>query len=129
LRDPESREILKKFLLSRQKTKNLSDAQKIVECFELSEGILNGVKDLEENRADIDDLCYDEDWVMVVIYLEKKKPTHFNGFNFQEDRLTNAIDDGTTNSFFDDLMRESAIRLENDPQYVAFKEELRNKLK
>ncbi|KAG5670112.1 hypothetical protein PVAND_000395 [Polypedilum vanderplanki] len=108
LRDAESREILKKFLKYRQTTRNLLDAQKIVECFELSEDILNGMKDLEEFRADIDDLCYNEDW---------------------EDRLIQAIEDGTTDDFFHDLMRESGIRLENDPIFSAFKQELQNKLK
>lgn len=47
---------------------------------------------------------------------------------FQEDYLTNAIDDGTTDNFLHDLIRESAIRLENNEEYSIFKEELKKKL-
>lgn len=43
--------------------------------------------------------------------------------------LTSAIEDGTTDDYFHDLMRECAIRLENTDDFPLFKEELRKKLK
>ena len=109
LRDNESRNILTKFVEYRKCGSNFkSPLQEIVECFELAQEILNGEKDLEVNRADLDDLCYTEYW---------------------EDYLTKAIDDGTTDDFFHDLIRESAIRLENNEEYTLFKDELMKKLK
>ncbi|KAG5670111.1 hypothetical protein PVAND_000394 [Polypedilum vanderplanki] len=109
LRDQESREILIKFLKFRQgKSHFQSPAQKIVHCFEVSEDVLNGKRNLTEELDEVNEICYTEAW---------------------EERLTQAIENGITNDFFHDLMRESAIRLENDSQFVAFKEELKKKLK
>jgi hypothetical protein len=109
LRDNESRSILKKFVQYNKGGSNFkTPVEEIIECYELSQDILTGEKDLEENRADLDDLCYTEYW---------------------EDYLTNAIDDGTTDDFFHDLIRESAIRLERTEEYSIFKDELLKKLK
>jgi len=108
LRDNESRSILKKFIVYNKGGSNFkTPVEEIVECFELAQEILSGEKDLEENRADLDDLCYTEYW---------------------EDYLTNAIDDGTTDDFFHDLIRESGVRLERTDEYSIFKDELIKKL-
>ncbi|XP_070503528.1 uncharacterized protein [Chironomus tepperi] len=109
LRDGDSRNILKKFIAYHKAGSNFkTPVEEIIECFELVQDILNGEKDLEENRSDLDDLCYTEYW---------------------EDNLTKAIDDGTTDDYFHDLIRESGIRLENSKEYSMFKEELKKKLK
>ncbi|KAL7022143.1 hypothetical protein ACKWTF_012150 [Chironomus riparius] len=108
LRDDDSRLLLKKFMIYRKNNSNFkTQLEEIVECFELAQDVLNGEKDLEENRADLDDACYTEYW---------------------EDYLTRAIDDGTTDDFFHDLIRESSIRLENSAEYSIFKDELKKKL-
>ena len=39
--------------------------EEIIACFELAQDILSGEKDLEENRADLDDVCYTEYWVRI----------------------------------------------------------------
>lgn len=64
LRNPEARNILKKFLLFRKGTSKFKlDAEQIVEIYELADDIVKGYKDLEENRADLDDLLFNENWV------------------------------------------------------------------
>ncbi|CRK87910.1 CLUMA_CG001697, isoform A [Clunio marinus] len=109
LSDNELRKILKKFIEFRQGGSYIKPPiMEIVECYELSESILAMEEDLEERRADIDDLCFTEDW---------------------EDRLAAAIDDGTTDDFFNELMIECSRRLGEEPEYTMFKEELRKKLK
>lgn len=69
---------------------------------------MSGEKELEENRDDLEDLCFTEYW---------------------ENQLSTAVDEGTTEAFLQDLMRESAIRLENLEEYAIFKDELKKKLK
>lgn len=108
LEDPDLREILKKFIQFRQAGSHLKPPiQEAIECFELCESILNGTEDMEERRADLDDFCYTEDW---------------------EEKLSASIDDGTTDDFFQDLMRESSIRIEDCPEFPMFKKELKLKL-
>jgi hypothetical protein len=82
-------------------------AEDFVECFELASDIVHGLKGLEENRADLDDFL-DEFW---------------------NDKLVNAIDDGTTDDCLWDIMEECSKNLENTKEYALFKEELRKKLK
>jgi hypothetical protein len=48
---------------------------------------------------------------------------------FQEERFSDAIDNETTKDFLHEVMRECAIRLENEPDYPLLKDELRKKLK
>lgn len=65
LRDPEAREILKKFLKFRRgNSRSKSSAFKILELFELCEDILQNKKDLEDNRDDIEELLFAEYWVI-----------------------------------------------------------------
>lgn len=64
LRDQESREILKKFLIFRKgKSHSKSPAEEVVECYELSEAILQGKKGLEDVKDDLEELLFTEYWV------------------------------------------------------------------
>lgn len=109
LRDNESRNILRKFALYRRGTSIFKTTlEEILDCFELCLAIMSGEKELEENRDDLEDLCFTEYW---------------------ENQLSTAVDEGTTEAFLQDLMRESAIRLENLEEYAIFKDELKKKLK
>jgi hypothetical protein len=103
------RAILKKFIEFRQAGSHIkAPIMEIIECYELCESLLNGNDDLEERRADLDDLCFTEDW---------------------EDRLSAAIDDGATDDFYRELMLECTRRLGEEPEYQMFKDELKRKLK
>lgn len=109
LRENELRGILKKFIEFRQAGSHIKPPiSEIIECYELSEAILTGKEDLEERRADLDDLCFTEAW---------------------EDRLASAIDDGITDDFFEELKVECTRRLSEEPEYQMFKNELQKKLK
>lgn len=109
LRDEDARNLLRKFAeYSKGNSPFKTTLEEILDCYELSMDILDGVKDLEENRADLDDLCYTAHW---------------------EDELVRAIEDGTTDDFFRAIMRESGTRLEFSDDYPLFKEELKKKLK
>lgn len=66
LRNPESREVLKKFLIFKKGNSNFKlQADDLVELYALSYDIVEGNKDLEEERADLDDLIFNEFWVIV----------------------------------------------------------------
>lgn len=107
LKDQESLEILKKFLIFLKGNSRIRlRAEDFVECYELASDIVHGIKGLEENRADLDD------------YLD----------NFYNDKLVNAIDDGTTDDVLYDIMEECSKNLENTREYALFKEELIKKL-
>lgn len=70
LRNPEAREILKKYLIYQKGKSNFKQvADEIVMLYELADDILKGEKDLEENRADLDDLLFTEYWVMLKIII------------------------------------------------------------
>lgn len=115
LRDKELRGILKKYLefiefreafekTSQEKSKSESPISKIIECFELSEAIITGEKDLnDERRKRIDSLCFTKDW---------------------EDRFTKAIKNKTTDRFFKKLKRECSQRLSNNVDYQLFKNKI-----
>lgn len=65
LRDPEAREILRKFLIFRKgNSRSKSPAFKIFELFELCENILQGTKDLEDHQDDLEELLFTEYWVL-----------------------------------------------------------------
>lgn len=109
LNDEASRNILRKFSeYNKGNSPFRTILEDILDCFELAQAILNGEKDLEENRAELDDLCYTSYW---------------------EDYLVRAIEDGITDDFFHDIMRDSGTRLENSDEYPLFKEELKKKLR
>ena len=109
LSEKQIREILKKFLEFRQAGSNIKPPiSEIIECYELCEAVLSGELDLEHSRLDLEDLCFTEDW---------------------EDRLSAAIDDGTTEDFLNSLMFECSRRLGEEPEYQMFKEELKKKLR
>lgn len=109
LSEKKIRVILKKFLEFRQEGSFIKPPiSEIVECFELCEAILTGDEDLEERRADLDDYCFTEEW---------------------EDRLSSAIDDGTTDDFLNELMFECSRRMGLEPEYQMFKNELKKKLR
>ena len=64
LRDIEAREILKKFLIFRKgSSHSKSPAEEIVECFELAEAILQGKKELEDVKDELEELLFTEYWV------------------------------------------------------------------
>lgn len=108
LSDLELRSILKKFIEFKQGGSHIKPPiMEIIECYELCESLMNGDEDLEERRADLDDLCFTEDW---------------------EDRLSSAIDDGATDDYFRELMIECTRRLGEEPEYQMFKDELKRKL-
>lgn len=109
LSDTDLRAILNKFVEFRHSGSHIKPPVKgIIECYELCDSILSGDEDLEERRADLEDLCFTEYW---------------------EEKLSAAMDDGTTSEFFDELMIECANRLMEQPEYQMFKDELRKKLK
>lgn len=84
---------------------------KIVECYELADSILFGGADILDCLADLEDLCFTEDW---------------------ENRLSDAIDEDSLASpddFLNDLMVECSRRLGDQPEYQMFKDELKKKLK
>jgi hypothetical protein len=63
LQESDAKDLFKKFLIFRQgRSRFLNQTMVIVNCYELCEDVVNGVKDLEENRADINDMCNDY-WV------------------------------------------------------------------
>lgn len=109
LSDSQLRAILTKFVEFRQAGSHIKPPiSEILDCYELCQSLMAGEEDLEERRADLDDLCFTEDW---------------------EDRLSAAIDDGATTDFYQELMLECARRLGEEPEFHMFKDELRRKLK
>lgn len=109
LNDNDLRAILKKFIESRQAGSHIKPPiTEIIECFELCESLLTGEAELDDRQSDLEDLCFTEDW---------------------EDRLSAAVDDGTTDDFFKDLMLECSRRLGEEPEYQMFRKELQKKLK
>lgn len=68
LRNPESREVLRKFLIFRKGRSNFKlQAEDLVDLYALCYDIVEGNKDLEEERADLDDLIFNEFWVITEI--------------------------------------------------------------
>lgn len=64
LRDPETREILRKFLIFRRgNSRSKSPAFEILELFELCEAILQKQKNLDDVRSELEDLLFSEYWV------------------------------------------------------------------
>lgn len=109
MKDEELRSILKKFIEFKQAGSHIKPPiSEMIECYELCQGLLCGDEDLDDRRADLEDLCFTEDW---------------------EDRLSAAVDDGTTDEFFIELMAECTRRLGEEPEYQMFKKELEKKLK
>lgn len=101
--------ILKKFIEFRQAGSHIKPPiSEIIECFELCKAILRGEEDMEERRDDLNDYCFTEDL---------------------EDKLSAAIEDGTTDDFFNELMFECSRRLGEEPEYQMFKNELKKKLR
>ena len=84
LREKELRQILQKYLEHLERSQGLKPVMsKIIKCYELCEAILDCEEDFEENREDLEDFCFNEDW---------------------EDKLGAAIDDGTTTEFLEELV-------------------------
>jgi hypothetical protein len=103
------RAILKKFIEFRYTGSHLKPPiQEILDCYELCEAIQSEVEDFEERRDDLEELCFTEEW---------------------EDKLSEAIEEGTTVDFLNDLMYECSRRLGEEPEYQMFKEELKKKLR
>lgn len=64
LRNPEARDVLKKFLIYRKGKSNFKlQAEDLLQLYALSFDIVEGIKDLEEERAELDDLIFNEYWV------------------------------------------------------------------
>lgn len=109
LNDEELRSILKKFIEFKHAGSHIkSPISEIIDCYELCVGLLCGDEDLDDRRADLEDLCFTEAW---------------------EDNLSAAIDDGTVDDFFRDLIAECSRRLGEEPEYQMFKTEMQKKLK
>lgn len=109
LRDEDLRKILKKFIEAQQAGSHIKPPiSDIIECFELCEGLLSGDEDLDDRRADLEDLCFTEYW---------------------EERFSEAVDEGLQDDFFRELMSECSRRLGEEPEYQMFKKELEKKLK
>jgi len=109
LKDTELRDILKKFVEFKQAGSHIKPPiSDIIECYELCEGLLCGDENLDDRKDDLEDLCFTEAW---------------------EDGLSSAIDEGTTDDFYSELMAECTRRLGEEPEYQMFKEELEKKLK
>lgn len=115
LRDEESKIILKKFLIYRKgdllkdEFRLPSQAERTIECFELSQDIQNGVKDLKECQEKLEDLCF-------TVNLKTE--------------LTMCINKNSSNKdILGKLIVESAKILDTDQEFLMFKDELKKKLK
>lgn len=109
LSEKKIRVILKKFIEFRQQGSHIKPPiSDIIECYELCEALLTGEEDMEDRRGDMEDYCFTEDW---------------------EDKLSTAIDDGTTEDFLNQLKFECSRRLGEEPEYQMFKNELKKKLR
>lgn len=109
LSDKELREILKKFLEFRQAGSHIKPPiLEIVEGYELCESVLTGEEELDDKQMDLEDFCFTEAW---------------------EDRLAEAIEEGTISDFLEELMLECSRRIGEEPEFDMFKDELKKKLK
>jgi hypothetical protein len=109
LSEKKVRRILNKFIEFRNTGSRIKPPiQEIVECYELCEAILSGDEAMEERRYDLEEYCFTEDW---------------------EEKLSQAIDDGSTDDFLNELMFECTVRLGQEPEYEMFKQEMKKKLR